>query len=244
MPLPSKPLEAIFAITSVIYKRTRPAYRFLGTGFFIDNEGTFLTAKHVFPSKSSATEHTYKAITFDLKNNLPVPCPISDLEFSPQFDIALGRVQGTRNIKSLDLAERNYPMNLDVITAEFSRTHIKQREDGKLTLTFEPCFRKGYIMRYYKSNYPESIPTQCLELSFPALKGASGAPVLMERGGAVIGMIVQNIGRELLPAQIETVTEPGEYTEEIKYYLPSGKAISWAHLTEFANSVRRQPKQS
>jgi hypothetical protein len=242
MPIPSKPLEAIFAIASVIYKTSRPAYRFLGTGFFIDNDGTFLTAKHVFPSESSPQEHTYNAITFDLQNKRPVPCPISDLEFSPQFDIALGCVQGASNIRPLDLATKNYPSNLDVVTAEFSRTHLKKREDGEITLEFDPCFRKGYVMRYYTSTYPESIPTQCLELSFPALRGASGAPVLMELGGAVVGMIIQNIGRELLPAQIETITESEDYIEEIKYYLPNGKAISWVHLNEFVNSARKKPK--
>lgn len=239
MPLPSKPLEAIFAITSVIYKTSRPAYLFLGTGFFINNDGTFLSAKHVFPSKSSPKEHIYNAITFDLKNRQPVPCPISDLKFSPHFDIALGRVQGARNIQPLDLATQNPPINLDIVTLEFSRTHPKQMEDGELSLSFEPCFRKGNVLRYYKSTYPESIPTQCLELSFPALKGASGAPVLMECGGAVIGMIIQNIERELLPAQIETTTESERHTEEIKYFLPNGKAISWVHMTEFVNSVRK-----
>jgi len=242
MPLPSKPLEAIFAIASVIYKTSRPAYLFLGTGFFIDNDGTFLTAKHVFPSKGSTKEHIYNAITFDLQNSQPVPCPISDLEFSPQFDIASGRVQGASNIQPLDLATQNPPINFDIVTLEFSRTHPEQMEDGELTLLFEPCSRKGHVVRYYKSTYPESIPTQCLELSFPALKGASGALVLVEHGGSVIGMIVQNIGHELLPAQIETVTEAGQYTEEIKYFLPSGKAISWVHLTEFVNSVRKQLK--
>jgi len=220
-----------------------PSYLFLGTAFFIDNDGTFLTAKHIFPGKDSTKEHTYNAITFDLQNSQPVPCPISDLEFSHQFDIASGRVQEASDIQPLDLATKDYPVNWNVITAEFSRTHPEQMEDGKVALTFEPCFRKGNVMRYYKSTYPESIPTQCLELSFPALKGASGAPVVVERGGSVIGMIVQNIEQELLPAQIETVTEHGEDTEQIKYFLPSGKAISWVHLSEFVKSVHKQTKQ-
>jgi hypothetical protein len=235
MPLPSKPLKAIFPIVSVRYKGSRPTYLFLGTGFFIDSDGTFLTAKHVFPSK----EHTYNAITFDLQNIKPVPCLISDLEFSQQFDIALGHVQGASDIQPLDLATKDYPLNSDVLTAEFSRTHPTKREDGELALLVEPSYRKGYVVRYYKSTYPESMPTQCLELSFPALKGASGAPIVVEHGGSVIGMVVANIEQELLPAQIETVTEPGKYTEQIKYFLPSGKAISWKHLSEFVKSVRK-----
>ena len=244
MPLPQQPLKAIFPIVRVIHEASIAAYRFLGTGFYIDNGGTFLTAKHVFPNAESTKEHIYNAITFDSQNSQPFPLPISDLVFSPQFDIALGRVQGASDIQPLDVATENPPINFDIVTAEFSRTHIERMQNEKLSLTFVTCYRKGHIIRYYGSTYPESIPTQCLELSFPALKGASGAPVLLELSGAVIGMIVQNIGHELLPAQIETITESENYTEEIKYYLPSGKAISWVHLTEFVNSVPKQLKKN
>jgi hypothetical protein len=243
MPLPEQPFKAIFPIVIVRYKASIPRYRFLGTGFFIDNDGTFITAKHLFTDEVSTEEHTYNAVTFNYQTSQLLPCPISDLKFSPQFDIALGRVEGAIDIQPLGIATDNYPMNFDIVTAEFSLTHPKRTERGEVGLYFESCFRKGYVIRHYTSTYPEPIPTWCLELSFPALKGASGAPVLVESGGSVIGMIVQNVGRELLPAQVETVTEPGKYTEEIKYYLPSGKAISWVHLTEFVNSVRKQPKQ-
>jgi len=242
MPLPSQPLKAIFPIVSVTEKAPKPLYSFLGTGFFIDADGTFLTAKHIFPSADSVKKYDYNAIMFHLQPNQLSPCSISELEFSQQFDIALGHVEGIRDIQTLNLASKNSPMNFDILTLEFSRTHSKQREDGELLLVFESCYRKGHVMRYYESDYPESIPTQCLELSFPALKGASGAPVIVESDGSVVGMIVQNIGRELLPAQIESVTELGKYTEQIKYYLPNGKAISWFHLAQFVESVHKQLK--
>jgi hypothetical protein len=90
------------------------------------------------------------------------------------------------------------------------------------------------VVCFYISSYPESIPTSCLELSFPALKGASGAPVVVEVSGVVVGMIVENVQHELLPSHIERVTDGAKHVEEIKYVLPSAKAISWKHLNDFA----------
>jgi hypothetical protein len=57
------------------------------------------------------------------------------------------------------------------------------------------------------------------ELSYPALKGASGAPVFLEHGLAVVGVIVANHERELMPAQIlRAVGEDGALIEEARYF--------------------------
>ena len=49
-----------------------------------------------------------------------------------------------------------------------------------------------------ESNYPEPIPTHILELSFPAMKGARGAPVIKAGTGNVVGMVIENREQELL----------------------------------------------
>ena len=238
MPLPSKPLKAVFPIVSVTDKVPRLSYSFQGTGFFINSDGTFLTAKHVLGNINTAERGKYSAVMLDLSANEAIPKKISDLKFSEQFDIALGHVEGVGEIQPLNLAKENAPMNRDVLTVEFSGTHSEQIADEIRALIFTPYFRKGHVICYYKSTFPENIPTTCIDLSFPALKGASGAPVIVEADGCVIGMVVGNVERELLPAQLEKVTEDGKYTEEIRYFLPTGKAISWAHLAEFVKSVR------
>ena len=73
-----------------------------------------------------------------------------------------------------------------------------------------------------------------LELSFPGLEGASGAPVMTNDGNyKVPGIVVGNIGHELLPIQIDTVLdETNDILEEIKYMLPQGLAIHVRHLKE------------
>jgi len=124
---------------------------------------------------------------------------------------------------------------------EFSGTHEEALQDGTLAMNLVWYNHKGHIIRSYMSQYPEKVPTDSLDLSFPALRGASGAPVLSERQGAVIGMIVANVERHLLPAQVERIEHDARLTEERRYFLPFGKAIGWPHLKEFADSLGIRP---
>jgi hypothetical protein len=68
-----------------------------------------------------------------------------------------------------------------------------------------------------------------LDTSFPALQGASGAPILRARDFAVVGMLVANHERHLLPAQVVRIETNNEALEETRYLLPVGKAIE-AHF--------------
>lgn len=235
MRLPNKPLKAIFPIVSV-RKEPRRGYLFLGTGFFINGDGTFLTAKHIFENPDIVDRGNYNAVVLQ---GGPALYNISDVKFSQDFDVALGRVENIQDIQPIRLASADAPMNLDIITVEFSGTGPKRMKDGGVSLFFLPYFRKGYVICYYESDFPEKVPTRSLDISFPALMGASGAPVVVERTGLVIGMVVGNIERHLLPAQVIRVQQEREYIEEVRYFLPIGKAISWSHLVEFVNSVHQ-----
>ena len=232
MGLPTEPLKAIFPIVAV---KQGPTYSFLGTGFFLKKDGTFLTAKHVFADNPLGVGEYY-GIVF-MHKGISVH-HVSSVRPSETFDIALGQAEIEEiadNIEYVELAEINAPLNQDILTLEFSATRTVMSEAG-IQVRLTPSHHKGYVIRYYTSDYPESIPTEALDLSFPALKGASGAPVIDEKDGRVIGLIVANIERHLLPAQIERVNNGIEPKEEIRYFLPTGKAISWKHLTEFVQS--------
>jgi len=85
----------------------------------------------------------------------------------------------------------------------------------------------------YDLNYAKDITA--LELSFPGLRGASGAPVMTNDGSYdVLGIVAGNVGHDLLPVQIHTVLdEENDLLEEIKYMLPQGLAIHVRHLKDF-----------
>ena len=71
-----------------------------------------------------------------------------------------------------------------------------------------------------------------LEMSFPALRGASGAPIIeQEPPHKVWGIVTANYASELLPAQVEKiVNEDGTVDEETKFYLPHALGIHVKHL--------------
>jgi len=72
-----------------------------------------------------------------------------------------------------------------------------------------------------------------LELSYPALKGASGAPVFEEGSLRIIGVVVANVEREMMPAQVlRAYREDGTPLEEIHYFLPNALAVGWEHVAE------------
>ena len=231
MALPAEPLKAIFPIVA---EKPGPIFYFLGTGFFIRDDGLFLTAKHIFEGIEGGE---CKGVMLDLVANQGTPYQVSDLRFCEQFDIAAGYIRDFPGIQPLGLARENAPMNRDVVTTEYSGTRPKLLESGKKALVFTPYFRKGNVICRYESNFPELVPTQCLNLSFPALKGASGAPVVVELTGFVVGMVVRNVEAELLPAQIERIVTEDGYTEERKYFLPVARAISWRHLADFVSGL-------
>jgi hypothetical protein len=66
-----------------------------------------------------------------------------------------------------------------------------------------------------------------LELSFPALRGASGAPVVDSHPPfEVWGVVTANTAYEIHPAQVERIVEEdGKITEETRFYLPQALAI-------------------
>jgi hypothetical protein len=70
-----------------------------------------------------------------------------------------------------------------------------------------------------------------LELSFPALRGASGAPVLSNLTFRLWGIITANVAYHLLPVQIEHVwDDEGQITEETRFLLPQAIAVHVKHL--------------
>jgi hypothetical protein len=232
MALPRYPLKAVFPL--IVATRDGLARLFLGTGFFIRGNGTFLTAKHVLDGVTLGNGESFAAVILP---GGPTAHPISDVRFAEQFDIALARVEGVDDVLPLEIATEDAPINRDVLTVEFSGTESRPLEDGRTAMHFTPYYRKGHVICSYPSTYPEAVPTVCHDLSFPALRGASGAPVIVEADGSVTGMVVANVERHLLPAQVERVELGSDQREEIRYFLPTGKAIAWQHLREFVQSV-------
>jgi len=200
----------------------------LGTGFFVGKPSALylVTAKHVFQSNPLGDSEHYAFVLQDGGGigvwNLP------KLHVSRDYDVAVCPVNSDAKAAPLQFSREQPALNEDVFSYEYSNTSFERKPLGGTHISFEPLSHKGNVVRYYDSNFPESIVTPSFLTSFPALQGASGAPVMFgttKKKIRVTGILVANQERHLLPAQIVRIEEGPEFTEETRYFLPYGKAM-------------------
>jgi hypothetical protein len=224
--------------------RSGPKYavsQLLGTAFCLKTQSRhiWVTARHVF-EMSPLSEGEKYAIAFRNESSIRV-LEVGQVSLSPTYDLATFDIEGFDEAQPLRLASQDPHLNSDVLAYEYSQTRIEKSTDGKLRVSFEPYSHKGHTVRRFTSDYPEPVPTPSCLVSFPALQGASGAPLLCGTQSraeiVVVGMLVANLERELMPAQTVRLEEGGRVIEETKYFLPLGKGFSHAGLELALNSL-------
>lgn len=196
---------------------------FLGTCFCVGDEPLFITAGHNVKDWDgqfglvhiSDLSHLYLARPAYLDNNA---------------DVAILDVRGYRPKKRLGLGtDDSIVLNQQIVCFEYGTTIQKGKE-----IILAPASRFGNVTR--KLDSLELLGrklSNALELSFPALRGASGAPVLSNVGLLVWGMVVGNTSYHLIPAQIETTTdEAGKTNEQVMYMLPLAIAVNVSSIRE------------
>lgn len=224
------PLAVVVPIVTVRPERPGRIHDFLGTGFFV-GPTRFLTARHVLDVRLPP----WLAIA-TVSHDPLVTTVVDHIQLDPRRDIASGwgerpEGQATEYLQVEPTDVLKY--NLDVMSVEYSSTRQGVPQDtGDRAIVFSPCFRKGNVVQRYTSDFGVASGSQCLDLSYPALKGASGAPVFYSDDARVVGMVVGNTERHLIPAQVTRVDSPDGVTEEVRYFLPVGQAIHAQHLRE------------
>jgi len=230
-----KPERAIVPI--VRYAPDRIISEVLGTGFFV-GDGTvkhLVTARHVIQNAPLAEGEKYALLLTEDKGVALIA--ISQIRAAADFDVTVCSVEQSLlgSAVPLALATSDPALNEDVSSFEYSSTRF-DRTDMGYHVSFEPYAHKGNVVRSYVSTFPEAIKTPCLLTSYPALQGASGAPVIATikapKQFAVGGMLVANAERHLIPAQIVTIHDGPSYKESTSYFLAFGKAVSWAVLAQ------------
>jgi hypothetical protein len=214
----------------------------LGTAFLVD-KGIFMSAKHVFGVVPDAG-HELAAVHLDGRNLTGFALQV--IYKDPVHDIAVARAEQWPDLQPLVIAPAdNLTMNINVLTVEYSATRSGvPRPDGQSAMHITPSFHKGYIVREYATEFGFQGTTSCIELSYPALKGASGAPVIEESSGNVLGMIIRNVEQQLMPAQIErTMRTDGTRDEVIRYFMPTAQAIRASHLREALSHAQEYIKE-
>jgi len=202
---------------------------FLGTGAFVGDKKLLVTCEHVLAqwkgrygiSAHEDEPRIYQAIPLHRDTNTDLACLNVNEYVSPY---------------SFPLAEDNeIILNQLVCAFEYGTTDTVAGH-----IDFSPANRMGNVTRIRDLTARfNAAGDHMLELSFPALKGASGAPVITWTPPfKLFGILSQNVARELHPSQIEAIEdENGNVTDETRFYLPQGLAVHVKHVRGMLSAI-------
>lgn len=213
----------------------------LGTGFFVaaavpQSSSLVVTAKHVLTGQLLNSTEAYCAIRLGLEPDCPNHYFYErEVFYSKTTDLAAFLWPKPPDPAPLPLVHKRIFTSEDVMMVDFSRTMITGA-GGE----FYFVMHKGNVLCYYPSRDPRIEKTPAFDTSFPALQGASGAPVIAHRPGCpVVGMIVGNVESTPMPAQTIRI---GDGEEEIRYFLPTGHGIAAEAIIDFLSSIGFPPQ--
>lgn len=187
----------------------------LGSGFFINQNGLFLTAGHV----AQAFSRTKPGLLFKPD---PVNQPylnrvawIDQYEVGPS-DVAVGKVEITTHtfFDRIGTAEGIWA---DVVACGYAESALLLGGDR-----FKSPIRglKGYIQRAIADGRENDIPVdgKIYELNFPIPRGMSGSPLYRVRDGAVelVGLCVASHTVEMVDFEHISVDDDGKKYSERK----------------------------
>src|ERR1700676_3358058 len=195
--------------------------RLLGTGSIVGDGSVLLTADHVV---AACPGQLFITTVLDPTTHWPIEVAERD----DRHDLAVLRINGHRPNRPLTpLFEFPFHENWDILTFEYSTT---REEQGQIRLS--PAARRGHITRMLTVDTLGPAGDDALEVSFPAVRGASGAPVMYDQPGfGIIGVLISNALYHLLPAEVQvSLNAANTLVDEVKYLLPQGIAVNVRHL--------------
>jgi hypothetical protein len=215
-----------------VFAQDNGILEFLGTAFFVEaNRNILLTAHHVIRNQGNEFLCSYAGpdktkpwfnvhlLASDADIDVAV---LESRSYSPQWKVALEEAD--------DLV-----LNRPIVCHEYSG--VRRRNGGQYET--QAATRLGNVTRMInmQEDYGKAGESM-LELSFPALQGASGAPVLFADTMKLYGIIKANAQYHAIPAQIATVLdEKNDILETIHYHLPQGLAVHLRHIRRFLTEL-------
>ncbi|MCA8900963.1 MAG: trypsin-like peptidase domain-containing protein [Hyphomonas sp.] len=208
---------------------------FLGTAFFVDGNGIFLTAAHV------ASEFETLDVWLCVKPN-PVDDPyknewarVVSYENAPSgFDVAVGKV-AYRTTRYFDTMGRAASIWREVSACGYPESTLI-RGGTKFGMPLRGV--RGHIQRTIESvpNFESPLPGKNFELSFPIAKGMSGCPLFGTSANELqlLGICVGNTVSELIDYEHLEVSDAGQRYSERKVRVEEhGVAIAIESLSEW-----------
>jgi Trypsin-like peptidase domain len=182
------------AIFPIIRHHTDGTVDLLGTGFFIANNGLFVTAKHVlnapFDPRTGQQLFPVSIIHFHEKGSYFIR-PVIRCAFHPVADLTVGvAAQMTRDSDGALLANKSLVLNVDsiapgahVTTYAYPRYEKVITQSGIQIFNVMPSFYDGEIVEYLPTGRDRvMLPGPCYRTSIRIHHGASGGPVFSKDG--------------------------------------------------------------
>lgn len=211
--------------------------QFFGSAFFIDEEGTFLTARHVAEASSQCVDKPCGLVIKDPEDSSSLVSPLGYIEKAPApWDVAVGKIGAHSkcmfNWPSIgefgpwhDVATFGYPDSAVMKTGERFDVHMRAL--------------KGYIVRELEGHEfgfaVNGAPSY--ELSFVVPKGISGSPLFVTgaKGQAeLIGVCTASVETETYDHVWEEADENGIIIREKKVRIEQfGVANNLIHLSDW-----------
>lgn len=228
------PETSIFPLVS--YSPKREEWVGLGTGFFIDGRGGFVTARHVFYNDGISGKHveTLYAVQ-SLPNGERILRSISEFAVHPKADIAFGYLGYARNhfvwsymtpIAS-GFTISNVPLKIDdqISTFAFPRTTSEDISEQQQLFTFRGRWEFGKIIEYHPEGMGHLHKGEgVFQTNMIIDNGASGGPVLKDRLVVGVNSVGLNFGAEDQGDPVSGIV-PISYLYDIPFKGPNGKKI-------------------
>lgn len=181
-------------------------HKFLGTGFWVDTEGHFLTCKHIFDSLETGQ---LPAIGQPFGQQGDRFIPILKSNSHPKFDISVGQAPKSAVGGVLKKYERAFGLGLDV--QAFGYTNAGRMAD---LYQLDVRLLRGYISRHTEDSLGLPSPS-LIEVSFGSPSGFSGSPLLVNT--EVVGVMYRNLESKLESYSVSETKEGQSEFREVAY---------------------------